>query len=390
MKSIFIHIFIMCLFTGTLTFSQAPANDNPSGAIALTVGTACNASTKTAGDLTDTTNSNVGGTPSCGFPIESDIWYTAEVPATGNLLVEVFVTRPGYYQLRPQLSFYYKDELNNYIEFGCYWRGSSHYSEYLTVLTGLTVGTTIYIRLWEAHGNSEPFEICARSVDTPPNNNPDSATALPVSADSCGGNTAGDLTYATNSGVGGTPPSCGDSISSDVWYTTVAPASGNLTIETFNVSDDYYFDTVLTAYTKDDSGFFSEVGCDDNSGGDSSLSKLILTGQTEGTTLYIRVWGRQGERYSFELCAWEPSPLSTLETAENTLIVYPNPTHNILHIDTQILLKSATIYSLTGQQVLSSSLVNESMLNVSALPSGVYLLKITHKKGNQYVKFIKE
>ena len=220
----------------------------------------------------------------------------------------------------------------------------------------------------------------------PTNNNPDNATALTVGAGSCSGNTAGDTTNATNSNAGGIP-SCGLGLSSDVWYTAEVPASGNLTIETFNVVGTF-FNSVLTAYTKNGS-IYTEVGCDNGGGTGGSLSKLVLSGQTAGTSVYIRVWGLGGSRDPFEVCAWDPMPLSTSEIDKIVLKVYPNPTKNLLKIETPLSVESAMVYSLTGKQLLSSVL-DQSTVDVSGLPLGIYLLQITHDKGNTYVKFIKE
>jgi hypothetical protein len=116
----------------------------------------------------------------------------------------------------------------------------------------------------------------------------------------------------------------------------------------------------------------------------------VLSGQTAGTTLYIRVWGNDGDRDPFEICAWDPAPLSTSEIEVVALSVYPNPTTNILHINAQVSLEKAIVYSITGEQLLSSSLQQTPQIDVSALSTGLYLLNIIHEKGNQYIRFVKE
>lgn len=232
----------------------------------------------------------------------------------------------------------------------------------------------------------------AFSQASPSNDNPSDAIVLTVGLDSCSDNTAaigGNLTEATNSNVGGTP-SCGYGLGSDVWYTAVVPDSGNLAIETYNV-DGNYFNSVLTAYTKDSSDTYTEVGCDEN-GGEGVLSKLVLTGQTVGSTIYIRVWGSYGERDPFKICVWSPEPLSILENGLETFKVYPNPAKNILHIEAQIPPKQVSVYSLTGAQIMIPVLLaeNTSSLDVSVLLTGIYVLQITHDRGSAYIKFVKE
>src|SRR5262245_23920778 len=59
-----------------------PANNNPCGATALTVGATC---VNTAGTVASATASTVA-VPSCGSGAQ-DVWYTAVIPASGNLTV---------------------------------------------------------------------------------------------------------------------------------------------------------------------------------------------------------------------------------------------------------------------------------------------------------------
>ena len=372
--------FELCAWDPTV-----PANDTPAGATALTVGAGSCSGNTAGGDLTNASNSNVGGTPSCGSGISSDVWYTAVVPTSGNLTIETF--NVGGSSFDSVLTAYTKDSSDVYTAVGCDDRGGTTNNPSKLILSDQTAGTTVYIRVWGYSGDRDPFELCAWDPTVPANDTPAGATALTVGAGSCSGNTAGgDLTNASNSNVGGTP-SCGSGISSDVWYTAVVPTSGNLTIETFNVGGSS-FDSVLTAYTKDSSDVYTAVGCNDD-GGTGALSKLILSDQPAGTTVYIRVWGYSGDRKPFELCAWAPVPLSTLELDEIVVRVYPIPTKNTLKIDTSLSLKSARVYSLTGKQLLSSAL-DQLTIDVSSLPSGIYLLQITHNRGNTHVKFIKE
>jgi hypothetical protein len=361
------------------------ANDTPTAATALTVGSGT-CSGNTAGDTTLATNSGVGGTPSCGINLGSDVWYTAAVPTSGNLVIETFDVGSNFDSV---LTVYTKDDTDTYTEVACDDEGGvSNLSK--VVLSGQTAGTTLYVRVWGYDRQRDPFEICAWEPP-PANDTPDTATALTVGSGTCSGNTAGGATTsATNSGVGGTP-SCGEGLGSDVWYTAVVPTSGNLVIETFNV-DGVSFDSVLTIYTKDDTDTYTEVGCndDDDDRTSSTLSKVVLSGQTAGTTLYIRVWGNDGDRDPFEICAWDPAPLSTSEIEVVALSVYPNPTTNILHINAQVSLEKAIVYSITGEQLLSSSLQQTPQIDVSALSTGLYLLNIIHEKGNQYIRFVKE
>jgi hypothetical protein len=67
--------------------------------------------------------------------------------------------------------------------------------------------------------------------------------------------------------------------------------------------------------------------------------------------------------------------LSTSDFSQNNLEValYPNPVNDVLNIETTLELKSVEIYNLQGQRVLSS---NQKAINVSALTSGMYMVRI--------------
>ena len=183
-------------------------------------------------------------------------------------------------------------------------------------------------------------------------------------------------------------PSCGeDSLTSDVWYTAVVPASGNLAIETFNVPNTN-FDSVLTVYSGTPENL-TEEACNDQSGLEN-LSRVALTDQTPGATLYIRVWGYFGDQAPFELCAWDNAPLSTEDALASFLKVYPNPSTTTLFIDSPVPLEKTTVYTLAGTRVLTELLSQtKSKLDVSELAAGIYILELTNAKGNHYMRFIK-
>jgi plastocyanin len=63
------------------------------------------------------------------------------------------------------------------------------------------------------------------------------------------------------------------------------------------------------------------------------------------------------------------------DTAENTVDFYPNPASKELTFSEYKLVKSVTIYSITGMQVLFSELPNNK-LDVSTLKVGTYFVKI--------------
>lgn len=79
--------------------------------------------------------------------------------------------------------------------------------------------------------------------------------------------------------------------------------------------------------------------------------------------------------------------LSTSNFNQNNLevAIYPNPTNDILNIETTLELKSIEIYSIQGQKVLKS---NQKQISVANLSSGMYMVKIQDAENNVATKKI--
>ncbi|MBL4592514.1 MAG: T9SS type A sorting domain-containing protein [Flavobacteriales bacterium] len=117
-----------------------------------------------------------------------------------------------------------------------------------------------------------------------PNDDPCNAHVIAVG---CGGaKLTGDNTGMTNSGI--SAPSCGAYAGGDVWYSITVPASGIVKVETYELTLN---DVGMSIYSESGGcgGTLTEISCDDNSGF-GNMTKTMLTGQTPGNTLYIRVW----------------------------------------------------------------------------------------------------
>jgi uncharacterized protein YjdB len=77
------------------------------------------------------------------------------------------------------------------------------------------------------------------------------------------------------------------------------------------------------------------------------------------------------------------------EVSAVQLSVYPNPVREELFIKSETPIKKVEIYTLSGVYLLSENNFNEK-LSVSALPKGVYLLKVYTDKGVAIQKIVKE
>jgi hypothetical protein len=69
------------------------------------------------------------------------------------------------------------------------------------------------------------------------------------------------------------------------------------------------------------------------------------------------------------------------------IAIYPNPTNNTLFISGNETPITVAIYNVLGKEVLS--LKNTKNINVQALPSGVYMIRISDGVGQTNRKFIK-
>jgi hypothetical protein len=85
---------------------------------------------------------------------------------------------------------------------------------------------------------------------------------------------------------------------------------------------------------------------------------------------------------------WGTCPTASIEDEHLLAIsIYPNPTDNTLFISGYDSPITVTILNLLGKEVLS--IKNTNNINVEALPSGVYMIRISDGVGQTNRKFIK-
>lgn len=192
-------LLIQCSFT----FAQ-PSNDDPCNAIPLTVGSTC---VFTAATNVSATNTAGVPAPGCASYNGQDVWFSAVVPASGVLNIDSntgSMTDGGmaaYSGTCSSLSLIACDDDES----------ANGLMPYLS-LTGLTAGSTIFIRFWDFGGGTGTFSICTSTTpecgSSPPAGNT-CATATPI-CDLNGycGNTSGSYT-ANTWGALGAPLGCG-------------------------------------------------------------------------------------------------------------------------------------------------------------------------------------
>ncbi len=256
--------------------------------------------------------------------------------------------------------------------------------------TGLTSQTLYYFHVRTNCGGTFSNWTTISFSTRPTNDECTSATALTV-----GGVYADNLINGTTAGAStssqAAPTICGGYSGGDVWYTVVVPSSGNLTIETGNsTASATGLDTVITAYSGT-CGALTQVGCDDDGADTGSYSKLNLTAQTPGSTLYIRAYEYSNDNSgAFGITAYSAS-LATASFDSSSFKAYPNPVKNFLNLSYTQDISSVSIFNLLGQEVLSKNLSSsEAQIDMSNLSQGTYLVKVIVDNQVKTIKVVKQ
>ncbi len=83
--------------------------------------------------------------------------------------------------------------------------------------------------------------------------------------------------------------------------------------------------------------------------------------------------------------------LSTKTVKQNALSIHPNPAENTLFINAVTESSSAAIYDLLGKKVMDAKLTaGNTKVDISSLNTGIYILSVSSKSGNQSIRFSKK
>jgi hypothetical protein len=154
-------------------------------------------------------------------------------------------------------------------------------------------------------------------------------------------------------------------------------------------SQTFYIGGEYSAYpsTNQGSGWNLYTSSNFSRGFDWDVCSIIpnthLTGsQTIPLTGFIRPYLA---KYNTVECA-----LSNEEIIENKFSVYPNPSSNIIHLNSN-LDANYKLISILGKQVANGNIsIGDNLIDISIFSSGVYFLKINTLKGTEILKIIKE
>lgn len=256
-----IYLSLLIIISCHIAWSQG---ENCSGAVTLVNG-ACVVGTPG-------TSQNIVG---CVGNADDDSWYKFVASGTSHSLT---VTGSAGYDAVLQ---FFSGTCSALVSGACIDNTLSGQTE-STVVSGLTIGNTYYVRVYHyfAGSGAGTFTMCLNNPPPPPaNDNCLNAINLPVNAGCV--STAGTSFGATTQTL---YPACSGTANDDVWYSFTAT---NYT-QTIQVAGSASFDAVVELYSGS-CGSFTSLSCTDNtfSGGTETVS---AGGLTPGATYFFRVY----------------------------------------------------------------------------------------------------
>jgi large repetitive protein len=263
---------------------SAPANDDCSGAVSLTVSSSNSCSSPVAGSTAGATAST-DVAPSCSATgINDDVWYSFVATATSHTISLAGTTSTSAVAV-------YGGSCGSLTEVtgGC--------ASSALIVNGLTVGTTYFVRVYTTTSTAttfSPFTICIGTLPT--NDECNNAISLTASTnDNCNA-VAGSTIGATESA--NTAPTCSPTgINDDVWYSFVA-TTANTVVSVLEATST----TAIAVYSGPCASLTElTAGC--------ASGRVSLTGLTLGNTYYVRVYSTSATSttYStFKICIAAP------------------------------------------------------------------------------------
>ncbi|MEQ1553697.1 MAG: GEVED domain-containing protein [Ferruginibacter sp.] len=318
------------LVTGTAPVAAAPANDEPAGAITVSV----NAGTCLS--YCGTYYQTIGATASAGITVcsattpgtpDDDVWFKF-VATNASQTIAVFGAA-GYDAVLQAFS----DAGTTSI--GCVNATATSITESLA-LTGLTVGNTYYVRVYHlgiGNGTTSQLSICVSAPPPPPaNDNPcgavvltPSSTCTPYTDNTTNSTTAvlaATTTLFSSTGNAVAAPSCtgaGTNVN-DVWFKFTATGD----VHGITVTAVPGFDVALQAFSQagtcgGDNLVLTNLGC--VNGATTGGTENVTFTTTIGTEYYLRIYrhpsgvaGAPVSNSQFSICVFNPTPLCTTNT----------------------------------------------------------------------------
>ena len=279
----------------------APANDECSTAIPLTVNATLTCTSVTSGYTYAATDSGLAAT--CGGTADDDVWYSFTATGPVHVISLSNIVSLGTTSSTTLYLEVFSGNCSALTSMACDITDASP-----LLIGGLTAGQTFYVRVFSSGAgntvNANSFDICITTPNaaSPANDNCGSAVSLAVNPDmNCATVTAGTTLFASPSSVPAT--SCAGFEDDDVWFTFIA-TSGNHTVQLNNVVSVGTTTTTslnMEMLTGTCAGL-TNVACSTN-------KFMNIGGLVPGQTYYVRVYtASEGPNYAntFEVCVGTP------------------------------------------------------------------------------------
>lgn len=268
--------FDLCLFE-----PEMPDNDFIISPIDLgTITPSCNMTTYSNEYATD----SPFAAPDCGLYRGGDVWFTAQVPASGRLIIDTDIL-----EIDPVLTVY-TGYVTSLVQYQCNENSSVNDNAAKILIDDLSIANqNVFIRAHNFYNrNGGAFNLCAFEPIVPQNQDCNTATQLTVTANP-------SYNYFSNEFASpgfDNSPGCANYQGGDVWFTVDVPMDGRIILDTKEVQIN---NSGMSVYVNSCGGLV-EYACDDNGGAENMARIQIDDTSLGGQTLYVQVW-RSGSPY---------------------------------------------------------------------------------------------
>jgi len=298
-------LLFCALFLSFAVFAQ-PSNDNCNNAINRNSSTSCNNNGYTLNNAT--ASAGIPGVP-CVVGTHYDVWFKFTASTTSHTAT---ISSLGTNFTNPEVAIF-SGTCGALTQLAC---GTT-----TVTASGLTIGTTYYIRVSKVGGavitNNGGFNICVTHLGTPPTNN-ECATAISrTSSTSCNNNGYTVLWATASAGIPGVP--CVAGVHYDVWFSFTAV--GNTHTATISNLGSGFTNPEVAIFSGP-CGTLVQLAC--------GTTSATAGGLTIGNTYYIRVsnvGAMVTSNGGFDICVTHPpAPANDNCSGATTLTSTPTPT----------------------------------------------------------------
>ena len=118
------------------------------------------------------------------------------------------------------------------------------------------------------------------------------------------------------------------------------------------------------------------------------LFEFTIPDNTTSIQVQVMMGNFQGTYFldDFEAIIEDVETLSSEQIiATEKVVLYPNPTHDVIYLDTNLIDLRASVYSIQGKVIFKNKKVISKSLNLSTLYGGIYIIVL--KNDNYFSKF---